>query len=260
MAGRNPAASVAQQPAGRVEALFAELRKTGDPDLRERLIAEHMKLVRYLARKFSNRGEPLEDLVQVGSLGLLNAVDRFDPSRGTRFVTYATPTIVGEIKRYFRDRGWAIRVPRRLQEINQQATKAVDSLQQRLNRSPTIAEIAHEIHATEEETHEALELGHMYELTSLDTELASQEQDEGVSLGEYVGAADSLLESAELRQRIEQALERLSPRERAIIKLRFFAGLSQTDVARRLRISQMHVSRLQHRALARLREQMREPA
>lgn len=258
MASSDPAGAV-HEPAGRVEMQFAELRKTGDPALRERLIADHMKLVRYLARKFANRGEPLEDLIQVGSLGLLNAVDRFDPSRGTRFVTYATPTIVGEIKRYFRDRGWAIRVPRRLQEINQHATKAIDSLQQRLNRSPTIAEIAYNINATEEETHEALELGHMYELSSLDTEMSGQEQEEGVTLGEYVGASDALLESAELRQRIEQALQRLSPRERAIVILRFFVGLSQTEVAKRLNISQMHVSRLQHRALARLREEMREP-
>jgi RNA polymerase sigma-B factor len=240
-----------------VERLFRDYRRTGDPRLRERLIGMHLNLVRFLARKFANRGEPVDDLIQVGNIGLINAVDRFDPARNIRFATYATPTIVGEIKRYFRDRGWAIRVPRRLQEINLAANKAVDALVQRFDRSPTVAEIAREVGASEEETLEAIELGQMYELVSLDSE-AGQPQDEShTTLSDYIGHDDAVLEEIGVRSSLVQGLKRLPPRERRIIELRFFRNMSQTDVARTLGISQMHVSRLQQKAIQRLREMVR---
>ncbi|NIM04287.1 MAG: sigma-70 family RNA polymerase sigma factor, partial [Armatimonadetes bacterium] len=175
-----------------------------------------------------------------------------------RFATYATPTIVGEIRRYFRDRGWAVKVPRRLQEVNRAATKATDSLTQSLERSPTFKEIASAIGSTEEETIEALELGSVYDPTSLEAELEQDQEESHSVLADYVGQEDKEIEALDLRSRLQDALNRLSPRERAVIELRFFATKSQVDVAKRLNISQMHVSRLQQRALAKLRELVKE--
>jgi RNA polymerase sigma-B factor len=238
--------------------LFAEYQRTRDPQVRDRLILAHMNLVRYLARKFANRGEPLEDLIQVGMIGLINAIDRFDPDRGIRFATYATPTIVGEIRRHFRDRGWAVKVPRRLQELNLAANKAVDELTQRLDRAPTVPELAEELNISEAEALEAMELGELYELPSLDSEMGGESDEVRSRLADYVGSVDEEIERFERRARLAQALQSLTPRERRIIELRFFDNLSQTQVAKRLDISQMHVSRLQQRALAKLRQAVRE--
>jgi RNA polymerase sigma-B factor len=238
--------------------LFEKYQKTRDPQVREELILAHMNLVRYLARKFANRGEPLEDLTQVGMIGLMNAIDRFDPGRGIRFATYATPTIVGEIRRYFRDRGWAVKVPRRLQELNLAANKAIDALTQKLNRPPTVPELAQEMEISEQEALEAMELGDMYELPSLDGDMGGGSDETRSKLSDYVGQVDEEIEKFDRRVRLAEALSALSPRERKIIELRFFDNLSQTQVAERLNISQMHVSRLQQRALAKLRESVRE--
>jgi len=238
--------------------LFAEFQRRRDPAVREQLILAHMNLVRYLARKFANRGEPLEDLTQVGMIGLINAIDRFDPGRGIRFATYATPTIVGEIRRHFRDKGWAVKVPRRLQELSLAANRAVDELSQKLDRAPTVGEIATRLGIPEEEAVEALELSDLYELPSLDRDLGSDEEDSGGALADYIGREDPGIERFERRNRLSQALKSLPDRERQIIEMRFFRNLSQTEVAKRMNISQMHVSRLQHRALARLREYIRE--
>jgi RNA polymerase sigma-B factor len=238
--------------------LFTKFQQTRDPQVREELILAHMNLVRYLARKFANRGEPLEDLIQVGMVGLINAIDRFDSSRGIRFATYATPTILGEIRRYFRDRGWAVKVPRRLQELNLAANKVVDELTQRLTRPPTVREIASEMDVTETEALEAMELSEMYELPSLDGELGAESDEARSRLQDYVGHVDEEIEQFERKSRLAEALRALSPREQSIIKMRFFDNLSQTQVAQELNISQMHVSRLQQRALAKLRELLRE--
>jgi RNA polymerase sigma-B factor len=238
--------------------LFDEYGRTRDPKIREQLILAHTNLVRYLARKFSNRGEPVEDLIQVGMIGLINAIDRFDPSRGVRFATYATPTIVGEIRRYFRDRGWAVKVPRRLQELSLAVSKAMDGLTQELDRAPTVAEIASRLEVTEEEVLEAMELGELYQLPSLDGELGNGSETSHGALSDYVGEMDVAMERFESRTRLADALRALPPRERKVIELRFFGNLSQTEVARRMGISQMHVSRLQQRALKRLREVARE--
>jgi RNA polymerase sigma-B factor len=237
-----------------VESLFIKYAETKDPKIREQLIEIHQNLVRFLAGKFANRGEPLEDLVQVGTIGLINAIDRFDPKRGTKFSTYATPTIVGEIRRYFRDKAWSLKVPRRLQELNLAANKAADALSVKLGRTPTIQEIAQAVGASEEETLEAMELGNAYETVSLDSKLDEEGDSSPMSLSEFVGDTDGSIDTMDKYGDLTQAIECLEPREKAIIYLRFFKDLSQTEVAKRLNISQMHVSRLQQKALKRLRE------
>lgn len=234
------------------ERLFDEFRRTGDPSLRNQLIALHENLVRFLAAKFANRGEPMEDLIQVGMIGLINAIDRFQPERGIKFSTYATPTIVGEIKRYFRDRSWNLKVPRWLQELNLQVMKANELLSQQLGRPPTIREIAEHVGRSEEDALHAIELGNAYETVSLDSRLAV-EGDASITLNDSLGAQDLDLDQIDSYEDVKLALEQLDKRERVIIYLRFFQDLSQTEVARRLNISQMHVSRLQHKALRRLR-------
>lgn len=240
------------------ERLFREYARTRDKQAREQLIAMHQNLVRFLAGKFANRGEPLEDLVQVGSIGLVNAVDRYDAERGNKFSTYATPTIVGEIRRYFRDKAWSLKVPRRLQELNQAANKAVDALAVKLGRSPTVAEIAKAIGATEEETLEAIELGNAYDTVSLDSRMSTESESTPMTLAEFVGGEDEVLKNLQQYGDLSAAIEALDEREKAIIQLRFFKDLSQAEVAKNLNISQMHVSRLQHRALASLRKLLQE--
>lgn len=240
------------------EKLFREYARNRDPRVREQLIAMHQNLVRFLAGKFANRGEPLEDLVQVGVIGLVNAVDRYDAERGNKFSTYATPTIVGEIRRYFRDKAWSLKVPRRLQELNQAANKAVDALAVKLGRSPTIGEIAVHIGATEEETLEAIELGNAYDTVSLDSRMTNESESAPMTLAEFVGGEDEQLKALEQYGDLNAAIEALDEREQAIIVLRFFQDMSQAEVAKKLNISQMHVSRLQHRALESLKKRMAE--
>lgn len=236
------------------ESLFEEYGRTRDPRIRERLVEMHQSLVRFLASKFANRGEPLEDLVQVGNIGLVNAVDRYDAGRGNKFSTYATPTIVGEIRRYFRDRAWSMKVPRRLQELNQAANRSIDGLTSKLGRSPTIAEIAAAINASEEETIEAIELGNAYDTVSLEAQMQSDSENAPMSIAEFVGAEDETLTNLEKYGDLNAALENLDQRERMIVTLRFFQDMSQAEVASRLNISQMHVSRLQARALSNLKK------
>lgn len=236
------------------ESLFIRYAGTKDTQIRDRLVVMHQNLVRYLAGKFMNRGEPIEDLVQVGTIGLINAIDRFDPERGTKFSTYATPTIVGEIRRHFRDKAWSLKVPRRLQELNLAANKTSETLSQRLGRSPTIQEIASAVGASEEETLEAIELGNAYDTVSLDSKLAHEDESAPLSLAEFVGDTDGSLDNLEKYGDLTQAMDCLDHREKSIIYLRFFKDMSQTEVAKRLNISQMHVSRLQQKALRRLKE------
>jgi RNA polymerase sigma-B factor len=226
--------------------------------LRNDLIVAHLNLVRYLAVKFANRGESLDDLIQVGTVGLLKAIDRFDLDRGVEFTTYATPTIVGEIKRYFRDKGWAVKVPRRLQELNLAVNRAIEKLTVKLGHSPTVAELAAHLGATEEEILEAQELGAAYNLLSLDTELGSENDKKSQTLADYIGQTDSGLELLEDKANLERAFEVLTGRERIILYLRFYENVSQTEIAKRLSVSQMHVSRLQQRALEKLKQVLQE--
>ncbi|HWC11874.1 MAG TPA: RNA polymerase sigma factor SigF [Acidimicrobiales bacterium] len=229
---------------------FREYAESKDPALREELVTAHIGLAEYLARRFTNRGEPLDDLVQVASLGLLKAVDRFDPERGLEFSTYATPTIVGELKRHFRDKGWAVRVPRRVQELHLRLGSVVSVLSQEMGRSPTIGEIAQAASVSEEDVLEAIEAGHAYRFTSLDAPAGGD--DEG-SLATQLGEEDQALIDSEHRVALSPLIARFPPRERTILHLRFFEGLTQSEIAGRLGISQMHVSRLLARSLAQLR-------
>jgi RNA polymerase sigma-B factor len=234
-----------------LRAKFVVFAKDRSPQVRDELVAAHLGLAEYLARRFANRGEPLDDLVQVASLGLLKAVSRFDPERGVEFSTYATHTIVGELKRHFRDKGWAIRAPRRMQELYLRLGKVVATLGQELGRSPTIAELASEVEVSEEEVLEALEAGQAYRFTSLDAPVGGDS--EGETLGARLGANDAELDSAERRATLSPLLSRLPEREQVILHLRFFEGLTQSEIANRLGISQMHVSRLLARSVAQLR-------
>jgi RNA polymerase sigma-B factor len=225
----------------------------GRAPLRDELVSEHLALVEYLARRFTGRGEPLDDLVQVGTIGLLKAIDRFDLERGVEFSTYATPTIVGEIKRHFRDKGWAVRVPRRLQELKLALTRATADLSQENGRSPTVAELAEHLNLTEEEILDGLESAHAYSTISLD---APEGDDESPAVSDSLGMVDDALESVEHRESLKPLLERLPEREKRILLLRFFKGMTQSQIADELGISQMHVSRLLTRTLAQLREGM----
>ncbi len=227
----------------------------GDPErqrARERLVEMHLPLVEYLARRFAGRGEPLDDLVQVGTIGLIKAVDRFDLERGVEFSTYATPTVVGEIKRHFRDKGWTVRVPRRLQEMRASLSTATAALTQSLGRAPTVAELAAHLEIGEEEVLEGLESANAYTAVSIE----ASDGDGGLSVADTLGEYDESLEGVEYRESIKPLLESLPPRERRILMLRFFGNLTQSQIASELGISQMHVSRLLARTLAKLRERL----
>ena len=224
---------------------------------RERLVEQYIGLVEFLARRFRNRGEPIEDLVQVGTIGLLKAIDRFDLDREVEFSTYATPTVVGELKRHFRDKGWAVRVPRRLQELHLELTKVVGRLGQELGRSPTVAEIAKAAGASEEQVLEGLEIAQAYNFTSLDAPIDTEDAG-STSFADHLGSEDEHLENLEYRASLAPEMAKLPERERHILYLRFFKGLTQSEIADRLGISQMHVSRLLNRTLMRLREALEE--
>lgn len=248
-----PAGGAAERrPVDRAHAreLFQRYTARRDPGLRRELVEAHMPLVEYLARRFRNRGEPLEDLIQVGSIGLLKAIDRFDLDREVEFSTYATPTIVGELKRHFRDKGWTVRVPRRLQELNLTITRAVARLSQEIGRSPTVAEIATKVNLSEEEVLEGMESANAYQVVSLD---APAGLDDAQTVSEHIGSEDEGLAALEYRAALGPLIAELPERERRILYLRFFGDLTQSQIAGRLGISQMHVSRLLNRTLGALR-------
>jgi RNA polymerase sigma-B factor len=221
-------------------------------DIRDRLVETHLPLVEHLARRFRNRGEPYDDLVQVGTIGLIKAVDRFDTERGVEFSTYATPTIVGEIKRHFRDKGWAVRVPRRLQELRLSLTSATAELSQSNGRSPTVAELAAHLKISEEDVLEGLESANAYSTLSL--EAGETDSEEGQAVLDTLGTEDESLEGVEYRESLKPLLARLPAREKKILMLRFFRNMTQSQIAAEVGISQMHVSRLLARTLAQLRE------
>jgi RNA polymerase sigma-B factor len=241
----------------RARELFEQLASLppGDPDrlrLRGELVELHLPLVEYLARRFRNRGEWLDDLTQVATIGLIKSIDRFDLDRGVEFSTYATPTIVGEIKRHFRDKGWAVRVPRRLQELKLALTKAISDLAQREGRAPTVSELAEHLHMSEEDVLEGLESANAYSTVSLDAPDSGDE--DAPAVADSLGMVDDSLEGVEYRESLKPLLERLPPREKKILLLRFFGNLTQSQIAAELGISQMHVSRLLARTLAQLRD------
>jgi RNA polymerase sigma-B factor len=224
---------------------------------RDGLVALHLPLVEHCARRFRNRGEPYEDLVQVGTIGLIKSIDRFELNRGVEFSTYATPTIIGEIKRHFRDKGWAIRVPRRLQELRMQIGAATAELTQALGRSPTPRELADALSCSVEEIVEGIESSNAYSTLSLDATDDAGE-DGGVSMLEMMGLDDEELEQIEIRESIKPLLEALPSREKRILLLRFFKNKTQSEIAVEIGVSQMHVSRLLSRTLDQLRTSFQE--
>lgn len=235
--------------------LFRRYKEHGDMDAREKLVMSHLNLVRFLANKFKNRGEPLDDLMQVGYLGLLKAIDRFDPDRGLEFTTYATPTILGEIKRHFRDKGWSVRVPRRLQELSAKVNQATDALTTELQRSPTVEEIAEYLGASVDEVLEAMESSSAYTSVPLEAPGSSDADDTPSVLDRYA-SEDSDLSFTDDRLVIEEALKGFSPREREVIEMRFVRGMTQIEIAEQLGVSQVQVSRLLRRTLKKIQEKI----
>ncbi|MGW6393750.1 RNA polymerase sigma factor SigF [Streptomyces sp. NPDC055103] len=240
----------------RLRALADEGAATDSPErtyVRDTLIELNLPLVRYAAARFRSRNEPMEDIVQVGTIGLIKAIDRFDCERGVEFPTFAMPTVVGEIKRFFRDTSWSVRVPRRLQELRLALTKASDELAQKLDRSPTVPELAAVLGVSEEDVVDGLAVGNAYTASSLDSPSPEDDGGEG-SLADRLGYEDTALEGVEYRESLKPLLAKLPPRERQIIMLRFFANMTQSQIGEEVGISQMHVSRLLTRTLAQLRE------
>jgi RNA polymerase sigma-B factor len=219
-------------------------------DLRGRVIESWLPLAQHLARRYRGRGEPADDLVQVALVGLIKAVDRYDAGHGVDFAAFAVPTILGEIKRHFRDRAWAIRVPRRLQELRLSITAANSALSNTLGRAPTVADVAAHLGVSEEDVLEGLEGARAYKATSLSTPVGA---DDGHELGDTLGAEDRGFELAELRIALGPAMASLSEREQTILSLRFYGNRTQTEIAEQIGISQMHVSRVLTKALQKLR-------
>jgi RNA polymerase sigma-B factor len=249
--------STAVEDSGRAWGMFESLtqaRETGQPPderMREELIRMHLPLVRFLARRYVNRGEPLDDLVQAGAVGLVKAVDRFDASRGLEFSTYASPTITGEIRRHFRDRTWAVHVNRGLQELVSQVTRARSELTTELGRAPTVAETATRIGRSEEDVLAALDCASAYNTQSFETKVGDD-----VTLGDTLGATDPRIDDVEIHESLRPLLAELPAREQRILQLRFYGNLTQSRIAEELGISQMHVSRLLARTLADLRTKL----
>lgn len=240
----------------RTRKLFAQYKETKDPEVRDQLIVSHLNLVRFLASKFKNRGEPLDDLIQVGTIGLIKAIDRFEPDRGLEFTTYATPTIMGEIKRHFRDKGWSVRVPRRLQELSSKINQVTDDLTKELQRSPSIEEIAQRLDTNVEEVLEAMESSSAYSSVPLEGGCSGADGDETPSIIDQYVTEDEDLAGSDDRIVLEEAIRDFSPREQEIIRMRFVEGLTQVEIAEKLNISQVQVSRLLRRTLKRIQEKI----
>ena len=236
------------------KALLRRYHEQGDLAAREQLIEQYLSLVRSLARRYAYRGEQLDDLVQIGCIGLIKAIDRFDIDRGVELTTYATPNIIGEIKRHFRDKGWAVRVPRGLQELNVQLSKIVEDQTVQLGRSPTIPELAKAAGVEEELVLEALESGRAY--TSLSLSAGGSDEDGELDPLESLGTEEHQYSVSEDRAVLAPGFRVLDERERRILHLRFFDGLTQSQIAQHVGISQMHVSRLIRRALEKIRDEI----
>jgi len=233
--------------------LFVRYLREGDQHAREQLVERFLPLARQLARRYQRADEPMDDLIQVASLGLLKAIDRFDPDREVVFSSYAVPTILGELKRHFRDRTWSVRVPRDLQELALRVDRTVTQLSLDLRRSPSVAEIAEAVDASDEQVLEALEAAGAYRAASLEGPRAGREEDAGESLAETFGLEEEGFDLAEHRATLAPLLASISPRERTVLQLRFAEDLTQAEIGARIGVSQMQVSRLIRQTLARLR-------
>jgi RNA polymerase sigma-B factor len=246
------------ESSGGSEPLLEEYWRTRDPRLREPILKQYANLINSLAARFARGGVAMDDLAQVASIGLIHALERFDNERGVKFVTYAVSTMVGEIKHYFRDHTWGLKVPRHLQEIATNLPRVEEELYCRLRRSPTIAELAERFRAREEDILEAMELAHAYQPQSLDARIEFESGDSTDRVQDLMGAPDDRLEAVVEHAPLMTALDTLDERKREIVKLRYFDEWSQSEVGRRLGISQMHVSRLERQALMELRSAMGE--
>jgi len=238
--------------------LFLRHQRERDPAAREALVQRFLPLARQLARRYQRAEEPLEDLVQVASLGLIKAIDRFNPERDVAFSSYAVPTILGELKRHFRDRTWAVRVPRDLQELALKVDRAVSALSRELHRAPTVAEIGEKVEATEEQVLEALEAGAAYRATSIDAPRGS-EDDGRDTLGDQMGRDEHGFGLAEDRATLGRLLSTVTAREREVLRLRFEEDLTQAEIGERIGVSQMQVSRIIRQSLSRLRAAAQQP-
>jgi len=246
--------SLSAEERQRLRKKFVEYKATGNRATRNELIEAHKSLASHLARRYANRGEPFDDLLQVAYLGMLKAVERFDPERGLEFSTFATATVEGELKRHFRDKTWSIRVPRRPQELHLRLGNVINDLSQRLNRPPRIPEVAAELGVTDEEVLEAMEVGGAYRSASIDSKPA--DGSDSTTLERRLGTNDHGFDLAEHRVLLERVLADLPERERQIVELRFFHDMTQTEIADQVGISQMHVSRLLTRTLIQLRDRL----
>jgi RNA polymerase sigma-B factor len=240
-----------RHPRARDDEALREYARTRDPQLRDRLVDRWMPLARQLARRYRNSSEPLEDLMQVASIGLVKAVHGFDPTRGRAFTSYAVPTIMGELKRHFRDRTWAVRMPRQLQERSAKVESASERLGRELGRAPSVGELAEAVEATEEEVLEAMQASAAYQTTSFESRRSSDGDD--FTLGDLLGADDDGYRLAEDRALLGSLLPELTPRDREILRLRFEEDLTQSEIAVHVGVSQMQVSRLIRRSLGVLR-------
>lgn len=240
-----------------IEEFFLELQRTKDEKIRETLIIHHMNLVHLLAKKFVDWGKPLESLVSVGTIGLINAIDRFDTAKGVKFSTYATYLILGEIRRYFRDKCWFVKVPRKTRKLTRIIQEEIEEMTKDLNRSPSISELAQKLEVSQEEVIEALEARSAYNAYSLDNGPKSENGDGNLSMLEYLSCEDQDLKTFNNKFDLEDVLHYLPKREQVIIRLYYFDGFSQTKIARRLDISQMHVSRLLKQALMHLKKMVK---
>ena len=238
--------------------LLIRYHTDGDMQAREELVERFLPLARQLARRYQRQNEPLDDLMQVASMGLVKAIDRFDPERGTAFSTYAVPTILGELKRYFRDSGWAVHVPRGMQERVMKLDQASQELHRRLGRSPSASELAQELDLSSEEVLEAMEAASAYDAISLEEQRSESSDSQEPTYADALGSEEERYELVEYGATIAPTMKALSQRERLILHLRFVEDLTQSEIADRIGVSQMHVSRLIRRALARLRAVARE--
>lgn len=240
----------------RIHNMFVEYEKTGDQDLRSELITEHIYIAEILAKKYVNRGIEYDDLLQVASVGLIYAVDRYDVSKGFEFSSFATPTIVGEIKRHFRDKGWTIRVPRRIQELSKKINVARTSLSQELQRQPKVDEIAERLDVSVEDVLESMEASQVYTPQSLDKTYDSATDDSEMSLSDFLGVEDEDFDRIEFNDVIEQLVENLNDLEKNILYYRYYDKRTQVSIAEEFDISQMTVSRIEKKIIQKFRDEL----
>lgn len=238
------------------ETLFNKFSETKDPEIREVLIERHLYIAEILSKKYANRGIDYDDIYQVACIGLIYSVDRFDVSKGFKFSSFATPTIIGEIKKHFRDKGWTIRVPRRIQELSKKINNAKVTLSQELQRTPTVADIAEYLKSTEEEVLEAMEGSKVYTPQSLDLSYSSDGDNRDVNLADLIGEEDSYFDKIENKDFLMKAMEKLNDMEKKILADRYFTRRTQVAIAEELDISQMTVSRVEKRVIDKLKKEM----